>query len=117
MSHCLGYYCVEKDPGRTCFCDCVECEGSNKLMQNFGKKTNRKFNVNVSFVFELDEDELKEWNENPTWGYGEYPVGNITLDNVKKELRTCLSSEFCRDEAGLCELPEDFVLTVEEVKD
>lgn len=71
----------------------------------------RTFTVNISFKFELDIDEMKEWRRK-TWGYGQCPIDAITKEKVHEELHTCLSSEFCRDEAGLCYLPKDFKLEV-----
>jgi hypothetical protein len=31
VSHCLGYFCTEKDPGLTCFCDCRVCSEANEF--------------------------------------------------------------------------------------
>ena len=71
----------------------------------------RKFDVRVSFEFEIDED------DDDVWGYGQYPIATLTVDQVQDELDCCLSHEFCEDEAGLCSLPEDFQLEVVERKE
>ncbi len=73
----------------------------------------RKFKVNISFDFELDIDEMKQWRH-PKWGYGQYPIDQITVQEVYDELHTCLSHEFAQDEAGLGSLPKDFILSVKE---
>ena len=75
-----------------------------------------KYHVTVSFDLDLSYIEQDKYALRDGWGYGRYPVNGLTTEQVKEELRTCLSREFAKDECGLSSLPEDFILTVEEAK-
>ncbi len=73
----------------------------------------RTFNVEISFQFELDDEDYSASDLRDGWGYGRYALPPTALD-VKNEIRTCISGEFAQDEAGLTHFPDNLKLKVTE---